>query len=574
MRRSSVRFRQAAPNLFITRPRYPVPVSNPFEPGEQPLPSRRELRNAEQARSRRGRAPGEQSAPEPEATQLLNEFGPAATRQPAEFTQVPGSSGEAAASWAAAEQGEPVSQPKPSGGGIAGFVKRHPRALLASALGLVFVLAGTGSLFAGMAVGAPQAAEPEPVPTETIAESRPVPELLPAAAAVHTCSVAGAAADGRLATLSGQVINAATGEVLFDRDGATGVQTGSIMQIITAAAVLKVLGPDARLTTKVVAGSTPGTIVLVGGGDPTLATTSSTLYSGAPLITDLAAQVDSAFTALYGPGQEIETIVLDASLWPVGDSWDSSWPANLRTQGAQAPVTALMVDGGRADPGRDISPRSADPVTDAGVALGAALGFSGSFSSGAAVSGTVLGQVQSQPMSVLVEQMLQTSDAALAENLARVLSVSLGMGGTAESVPRALTAAMQELGLRQELVIRDASGRSDLNRVPPALVAQLLELVHDNVDGLGVLREAMPLANRSGDLYDLFGGSPAAGLVNAVPGGIHTARTMAGLVSAADGSTLAFSFSAVREGIEREARDALAALVTAVYSCGSNLSRY
>lgn len=569
-------------------------MSNPFEPGDQPLPSRRELRAAEQARGRRGKRggaepdaattpagtagqPSEEAAAQPsEATQLFSSLGAGAV-PPIEATQAFGAFSAAQQPTqllGAAEGGQADSSPA-SGGGIGGFIWKHPKGLLAAALGLAFVLAGTGAVYAGMLVGPPQAAEPVPVPTETTEEpGRIVPEVLPAFAAVRTCSVAGPAADGRLSTLSGQVIDAATGEVLYDLGGEAGVQTGSIMQIITAAAVLKVLGPDARLTTKVVAGSSPGTIVLVGGGDPTLATTTATLYEGAPLISDLADQVESAHRALHGPGQDIDTIVLDASLWPVGDAWDSSWPANLRTQGAQAPVTALMVDGGRADPGRDISPRSADPVTDAGYALGAALGFTGGYSSGSAVSGTVLGQVQSQPMSVLVEQMLQTSDAALAENLARVLSVSLGMGGTAESVPRALTAAMQELGLRQEMTIRDASGRSDLNRVPPALVARLLELVHDNVDGLGILREAMPLANRSGDLYDLFEGSPAAGLVNAVPGGIYTARTMAGLVSAADGSTLAFSFSAVREGIEREAREALAELVTAIYGCGSTLSRY
>ena len=36
-------------------------------------------------------------------------------------------------------------------------------------------------------------------------------------------------------------------------------------------AALAVLGPAARFTTRVVHGSAPGSVILVGGGDPTLA---------------------------------------------------------------------------------------------------------------------------------------------------------------------------------------------------------------------------------------------------------------------------------------------------------------
>lgn len=473
----------------------------------------------------------------------------------------------------APKQAPPDAPERP--GGIAAVIARHPKAWLASALGVAFLLLGTGAIFAGIAAGAPSQATPAPSPSASLPDPRTQPSALPAAAAVRTCSVTAYADDGRLGTLAGSVVNAATGEVLYDRDAGAGLPTASVMQILTAAALISTMGPDARLTTKVVAGSSPGTIVLVGGGDPTLATTGDTLYEGAPLLADLAAQVRENYQRVVG-NQPIRTIVLDASMWSTADAWDQSWPASTLSSGSQAQVTALMVDGGRADPSADISPRSSDPVGDAGRAFASALGLRDvTFTNGTAIGSTVLGQVQSQPLSVLVEQMLLTSDAALAENLGRVLAKTMGMDGSAESSGRAIMGALQQLGIESNQVsVRDASGRSDLNKVPASFVTKVLQAIHADEAGLGMLRDAMPLANRSGDLYDRFEGSPAAGVVSAVPGWIYTERSLAGLLTAADGTPLAFSFYAIKESIERDARDALDALTTAVYACGSNLSRY
>ena len=68
-----------------------------------------------------------------------------------------------------------------------------------------------------------------------------------------------------------------------------------MLKILTAAAALAILGPDARLTTKVYKGAEPGSIVLVGGGDPTLNAGSKTVYDGAPTLADLAAQTKAAW---------------------------------------------------------------------------------------------------------------------------------------------------------------------------------------------------------------------------------------------------------------------------------------
>ena len=338
-----------------------------------------------------------------------------------------------------------------------------------------------------------------------------------------------------------------------------------------------VLGPDAQLSTRVIDGSSPGTIVLVGGGDPTLATTSNSYYQGAPLIADLAAAAMQRYEQLH-PGVPITTIVLDATMWSTGDAWDPNWPASERTQGYQAYVTALMVDGDRDDPAEAVSPRGTDPVGRAGQAFAAAADLEGvTFSTGSAVGSTVLAEVKSQPVRVLLDQMLKDSDNTLAENLARVVSKTAGLSGAAASLQQAITGALTrtELPSITGAVITDGSGLSDANAVSPQYVAQLMVAMRANALGLRVVYDDLPVGGRSGDLADRFTGANAvaAGRVIAKPGWIDSERSLAGTVDAADGTPLAFAFYAIdTDGIPYEARAALDDLTTAAYNCGDNLS--
>jgi D-alanyl-D-alanine carboxypeptidase/D-alanyl-D-alanine-endopeptidase (penicillin-binding protein 4) len=54
-------------------------------------------------------------------------------------------------------------------------------------------------------------------------------------------------------------------------------------------------------------------------------------------------------------------------------------------------------------------------------------------------------------------------------------------------------------------------------------------------------------------------------------GWINSARTLAGWVTAADGSVLAFAFYALGP-VKADAMDALDTVATGVYTCGNNLS--
>lgn len=460
-------------------------------------------------------------------------------------------------------------------GGLAALIARHPNAWLFSALGVVFVLLGTGAVFAGTALAPASASSviTAPSPTATTPPPRPTPATPVAATRLRTCSIAGLAADPRLGTFEGSVLNASTGEVLFDRAAGTGAATASVMKTLIAATALKVLGPDYQFSTKVYAGSEPGSVVLVGGGDPTLSAGGNSVYKNAPQLSDLAAQVIGARAPDDPP---VTTIILDATMWNNADSWDPSWPANERTLGYQPLIVPLMVDGDRANPAAQASPRSTDPVGAAGKAFAAALGVSGpEITSGSAITtNKLLGEVKSQPVKTLIGQMLPNSDNTLAEMLARVSSKVAGRDGSAASLTGVVTKALSDYGITAPgLVIKDGSGESKDDSVPPLVVAQLMVKVAAGANSLDVIYNALPVSGKTGTLSSRFSGpnAVARGAVNAKTGSIANVYTLGGIVHAADGTALAFAFYAFGN-VKSTAMTAIDTVTTGVFKCGDNLS--
>jgi D-alanyl-D-alanine carboxypeptidase/D-alanyl-D-alanine-endopeptidase (penicillin-binding protein 4) len=407
-------------------------------------------------------------------------------------------------------------------------------------------------------------------PSPTADPARPVPATPAAATRLRTCSIAGLAADPRLGTFEGSVLNATTGEVLFDRSAATPAPTASVMKTLIAATALKILGPDYQLSTKVYAGSGDGTIVLVGGGDPTLSAGGGSVYAGAPQLSDLAAQVKGAYN------KPITEIILDATMWSNSDAWDPSWPVTERTQGYQPMIVPLMVDGDRADPRRQDSPRSTDPVMAAGKDFAAALGEPDvKLSLGSAITtNPLLGEVKSQPVKTLIGQMLPVSDNTLAEMLARVSSKVGGKDGSAASLTGVVTSALTGYGIvAPGLAIKDGSGESKNDGVPPLFVAQLMAKVLAGADNLDVIYKALPVSGKTGTLAGRFTGANAVarGAVNAKTGSILNVYTLGGIVHAKDGTALAFAFYALGN-VRSTAMAAIDTVTTGVFNCGDNLS--
>lgn len=481
---------------------------------------------------------------------------------------------------------EPPSGPARGMGGILTILRRHPRAWLAAGLGAAFLLLSGGSVYAGAAVASAPPA-PSASPTPSAEPPRPLPADVVAASRLRSCTVATYAADPRLMTFEGQVVRADTGEVLFDRGGSTPARTGSVLKVLTAAAALAVLGPDYQISTTVVDGTTPGTIVLVGRGDATLSALpagAESVYRGAPKLADLAAQAVAAYAQLH-PDTPISHVVLDASYWNPSDKWDPSWKRSEQTIGYHSEVTALQVDGDRADPTRGTSPRSTDPIGRAGQAFvqaliaadaGDVVDSNLTITSGTAISGTpLLGEVRSQPVRELVNYMLLVSDNTIAEMLARITSKQSALDGSAASLQKAIPSALSAYNIPTTgIVIKDGSGLSEFNAVPPSYVTQLMIQVLAGDQQLAVVRDGLPVAGKSGSLASRFTGEAAAarGSVTAKTGWIDTAYSLAGIVTAADGTVLTFAFYAIGDGIRDDAKAALDTLTSGVYWCGDNLS--
>lgn len=347
-----------------------------------------------------------------------------------------------------------------------------------------------------------------------------------------------------------QVVDVGSGQVLLaDRATATGAPA-STAKLLTAAAVLTSYPPTHRFTTTAVAGARPGTVVLVGGGDPTLTAAApghAGAYPDAARLSALAAQVKAALGATV-----VSRVVVDGTLF-TGPAVSPAWAAEDVPSDYASAITALMADGGRAAP--EDAVRSAVPDLAAGHAFARLLGdpavpvVRGTAPAGAAT----LGRVESAPLSVLVEQMLEPSDNVIAEVLARQVALAAGRPASFTGAAAAIRTVLAGLGVTVGRGMRDGSGLAAADRLAPATLTALLRVIagsghpqlHDVLAGL-------PVAAWSGTLADRYlagsGAAPGAGTVRAKTGTLTGVSALAGVVHDRSGRLLAFAFLADRVG--------------------------
>ncbi|RMI29285.1 D-alanyl-D-alanine carboxypeptidase/D-alanyl-D-alanine-endopeptidase [Nocardia stercoris] len=431
-------------------------------------------------------------------------------------------------------------------------------------------------------------------------------QIAPAAANAPQPSARGlAAALGPLVTstdlggFSGSVTDAATGTVLWSAEPDKPVIPASTNKVLTAAAALLVVPSDHRVATTVVSGATPGELVLVAGGDPTLtaARDGKGYYPGGPKLSDLVSQIKQS-------GRHVESIAVDTSVysgpgWPVG--WD---PADI-AGGSWAPIEPVMLDGGRLDSLVEYSPRSGTPALDAGRALATALGVDPAVvHPGKAAAGAAeIARVQSAPMRDRLRQMMVDSDDVLAETIGREIAAATGaeqsFGGAAGATLTALGAAGFDTS---GVTLLDNSGLSTEDRVPARLLDKLLAEaaapatpasttptgVPNPVPGIGVpttapaaqgavagplapLLDLLPVAGGTGSLAPRFtDGQPThggAGWVRAKTGTLSVSSALAGYVLDNDGRVLTFALMS-NDRPPEASRPALDAIAAALRNCG------
>ena len=440
----------------------------------------------------------------------------------------------------------------------------------------VLIGAGSGLIVLTLLLGGlaftPGSAEP------TASESAS-PSPSASQAPLRTCSVSEEAANPSLGTLQAVVLNAETGEVLFDRGADVPASTASVMKSLTVAAALESVGPTHQVTTKVFVDPTnTAKLSLVGGGDITLsktATGTESIYKGAPKLSSLVAQV-KAWATSNGITQ-INEINLDSTLFP-GSGWESSWQRSSQVDGWISEVTALQLDGDRTIPNALTSPKTGRPVMSAGEQFRLELGdlaANATFSQGSTPTTFVeIAMVQSQPMSQWISNILLTSENLQTEALGKIAAIDAGLNGTFESLDEAFKKILAPTELDFSGVsVRDASGLSYLNSVTPKFMAELMRKVDAEYGELAVLKTSLPVAGKTGSLASRYKGdiADATGNILAKTGYLEGVHTLNGIINAKDGTTLTFTIYAL-EDVGSDVRLAIDTLATAFYRCGNTLS--
>ncbi|WP_157440354.1 D-alanyl-D-alanine carboxypeptidase/D-alanyl-D-alanine endopeptidase [Actinokineospora inagensis] len=386
-------------------------------------------------------------------------------------------------------------------------------------------------------------------------------------------ALAGPVADPGLSTLTGTVVDPATGTVLFAQNAQTTLVPASTAKLLTCAAALLAVPHAEQLTTKVVAGDKPGAVVIIGGGDPTVssfAAGKTTVYPGAAHLDDLVTQVRAK-----GP---VDTVLLDLDRY-TGDNIAKGWePADV-AGGYIAPMVPVMLDGGRADPTKAVSPRSANPARTFAEEFAKRIGATVPAKATAEppADAKVLGEIRSAPMVELVDNTLQRSDNVLAEGIAREVAKTAGQPVSFTGAVQAVLKTLGDNGFDvSTLKLNDGSGLSTLNQVSVALLADILRVAAapDGSDPrtakLRPLLGALPVAGGSGTLAGRYQGpaaSPGKGWVRAKTGTLSSVSSLAGVVLDSDGRLLVFALMS-NGSVPAAAQPALDAVAAALRQCG------
>jgi D-alanyl-D-alanine carboxypeptidase/D-alanyl-D-alanine-endopeptidase (penicillin-binding protein 4) len=407
--------------------------------------------------------------------------------------------------------------------------------------------------------------------------------VTPAGLARALAPVTGSAAFGpHLGIL---VTNLRSGQVLYSLNASSGFAPASTTKLATAVAAIHVLGPAVRFRTTVVTGSAPSAIVLVGGGDPTLA-------AGGPPAADypqpatLLELAKRTARVLRARGLRTVHLGYDTSLYS-GPGTAVGWSPSYISSGDVSVISALEVDQGRLTAAGtpqdadlpDLLPRAADPAGQAAAAFGRYLAGDGISVQGsprqvaAPARARTLAAVYSPALAQIVQWMLEESNNVIAENLARHVAIATGKPASFAGGAAATQSVLRKLGVTG-LQLFDGSGLSVDDRILPAALVRLVRLAADRPQ-LRTVLTGLPVANFSGTLLPHAsdfgpGGAAAWGVVRAKTGNLDTVAALAGLAYAKNGQLLAFAIMAdkLRTGGLVTAASGMAHMATVLAGCG------
>src|SRR5262245_49195625 len=309
---------------------------------------------------------------------------------------------------------------------------------------------------------------------------------------------------------AGVVVDLASGSIVFGQNSSLPLAPASNEKLPLTYAALATLGPTYRIETDVLGegeqeGTTfTGTLILKGGGDPTLSTAG---------LRSLAAQVRAYGIRRVTGGILADESYFDARRMVAG--WKPSFYAD-----ESPPLSALTVN--RARVGRYVT---RTPALSAATAFRTALRSAGVVVGGGVRVGKVgefavpVAQIESPTLASIIRFMDRESDNFTAELLLKQLGAVQLNRGTSAAGASVVMQALAEAGVPMAGVrIVDGSGLSRHDR--PAVNALAATMKADYTDPTikPSFVASLPVAGVSGTLSDRFPTPPARGRVLAKTG--------------------------------------------------------
>ncbi|HWU23530.1 MAG TPA: D-alanyl-D-alanine carboxypeptidase/D-alanyl-D-alanine-endopeptidase, partial [Nocardioides sp.] len=359
----------------------------------------------------------------------------------------------------------------------------------------------------------------------------------------------------------------------------------STTKVVTTTSALFALGPSHTFdTTTVLTGSGASRrLVLVGGGDPYLASAperpsqevlSPTYDLHRADVSTLAARTAAA---LRQRGIRSVRLGYDDSLFS-GPAVNAHWEDDYVSSGEVAETSALWVDEGHTAAGSSV----ANPPLTATAVFRKALARRGITVTGpsahtvAPQGATPVAKVTSAPLAQIVQRILQVSDNDGAEVLLRQLGIAEEGQGSIAAGRIAVRKVLAANGIAlQGSVLYDGSGLSRHDLMSPGLLVSVLRFAASSAHPeLRAVVEGLPVAGFNGSLAESSGGPTPQGWgrVRAKTGTLTGVTALAGVGVDGSGDPLVFVLMADRiptgkDGLAREWRDRAASALGAC-RCG------
>jgi D-alanyl-D-alanine carboxypeptidase/D-alanyl-D-alanine-endopeptidase (penicillin-binding protein 4) len=349
---------------------------------------------------------------------------------------------------------------------------------------------------------------------------------------------------------SAYVTDADTGKALYSLDGDDPRTPASNLKLLTAAAALKSLGAQTRLSTSVLSGPTPNALVLKAGGDAMLSAGDSdpTEVMGHAGLATLAKETSAALAGAGVKGPV--TLSLDDTLF-TGPALSPKWDSGDVEVGEIAPIYPIALYAGRFAAGVMTGPRPQDAAMTAAETFAAALADAGVATTAdinreAAPDGKVLASVSSATVAQQVQYLLAESDNYEAEVMARMVAVALKQEASNAGSVAAVRQVVEGLGIPLDGVVTvDNCGLAHGNLISAHTLVDMIALMLKSPGSdVGQALEGLPIAGLTGTLGARFTGPAtvdAAGLVRAKTGTLNVVSALTGYAINAQGRLLVFS---------------------------------